>query len=151
MAMQAQQIQDQDWVEVRTRFGTLPVNKANLLDFPKGLPGFEELHQFVLLHDEDNTSVFYLQSTEDPAIRLPLSSPHWFKVDYEIGLSDEECALLGGEPTDELAVLVTVTDDGAGGELHANFNGPIILNTDKRTGLQKTLHGARSSLLIQSD
>ena len=89
MAMQAQQIQDQDWVEVRTRFGTLPVNKANLLDFPKGLPGFEELHQFVLLHDEDNTSVFYLQSTEDPAIRLPLSSPHWFKVDYEIGLVNE--------------------------------------------------------------
>ena len=151
MAMQAQQIQDHDRVEVRTRFGTLPVNKENLLDFPEGLPGFEDLHQFVLLHDEGNESVFYLQSLDDPGIRLPVTSPHWFRVDYEIELSDEEAALLQVERPEDVAILVTLADDEhSPAGFRANFRGPIILNTRRNIGLQKPVFDAVGSLLIHA-
>ena len=151
MAMQAQQIQDQGRVEVRTRFGTLPIDKENLLDFPEGLPGFEDLHQFVLLHEEGNASIFYLQSLEDPDIRLPVTSPHWFRVDYQIELSDEEMATLKLENPEDAAILVTIADDEKSpAGLRANVQGPIILNTASRVGLQKPMYDALGSLVIQS-
>lgn len=151
MAMQAQQIQDQDRVEVRTRFGTLPVNKENLLNFPEGLPGFEDLHQFVLLHDEGNTSIFYLQSLEDQDIRLPVTSPHWFRVDYQIDLSDEEKEILQLDRPDDAAILITIADDDSSpAGIRANFRGPIILNTASNIGIQKSMYDAMGSLLIQS-
>lgn len=151
MAMQAQQIQDQSRVEVRTRFGTLPVDKTNLLDFPEGLPGFEDLHQFILFREEDNDSILYLQSTEDPDVRLPLTSPHWFQVDYQVSLSDEEVKLLRMESNDEIAVLVTISEHGdQSSGLNANFHGPIILNTAKRVAMQKVLHEAHGSVVIQA-
>ena len=151
MAMRAQQIQDQGRVEVRTRFGTLPVNKENLLDLPEGIPGFEGLHQFVLLNEEGNTSVFYLQSLDDPDIRLPVTSPHWFRVDYQIELSDEELETLQLEHPDDTAILVTIADDDSSpAGLRANFRGPIILNTEKRIGMQKPMYDAQGSLVIRS-
>ncbi len=151
MAMQAQQIQDQGRVEVRTRFGTLPVNKENLLDFPEGLPGFEDLHRFVLLHDEGNESIFYLQSLDDPGIRLPVTSPHWFRVDYEIELDDKELETLQLDHASDTVVLVTLADDEASPVGYkVNFHGPIILNSEKRIGIQKPMPDAQSSLLIRS-
>lgn len=146
MAMHAHNVQENARVEVRTRFGTLPVPKENLLTFPRGLPGFDELYQFALFHDEDNTSVFYLQSTEDPAVRLPLASPHWFRVDYQIALSDEESDLLQLESPEDLEILVIVSEDEKG--LRANFRAPLIINTRRRIAIQKLLDDPQGSLVI---
>jgi len=149
MATHAHQMEGSDQLEVRTRFGTLAVDSDNILTFPQGLPGLSGLDRFVLLHDADNSSIFYLQSIEDPLVRLPLTSPHWFNVDYQITLSDEESALLDAENPEDIAVLVTLKDDEAGPSgISANFNGPIIVNLNTRTGLQKTLHNTQSSMTI---
>jgi flagellar assembly factor FliW len=149
--MHAQQIQDQDRVEVRTRFGTLPVNKENLLDFPEGLPGFEDLHRFILIEDEANPGVLLLQSLDDPEIHLPVTSPEWFRVNYEIELSDEETALLQLEQPQDAAILVTLANSEDHPEgLHANFQGPIILNTARHIGMQKPMYNAIGSLLIHA-
>jgi len=146
MAMHAHNVQENARVEVRTRFGTLPVPKENLLTFPRGLPGFDELYQFALFHEEDNTSIFYLQSTEDPAVRLPLTSPRWFHVDYQIVLNDEERKLLQSDSPDDLEILVIVGEDEQG--LRANFHAPVIINTRRRIAIQKLLHEPQGSLVI---
>ncbi|RMG33513.1 MAG: flagellar biosynthesis protein FliW [Gammaproteobacteria bacterium] len=150
MAMQAQQVQDATRVEVRTRFGTLPVPKENLLTFPQGIPGFDHLYRFALFHDEDNNSIHYLQSLDDPAVRLPLTSPRWFNIDYQFTLSDEEIRLLDIEPADEVSVLVVLAEQDEGKPPRLNLHGPIILNTSKRLGLQKVLNQPRGSLVISA-
>lgn len=152
MATQAQAIEQPDRIEVRTRFGKLPVKDDNLLDFPQGLPGFRELRRFALFHDIDNRSVFYLQSTEDPEVRLPLTSPHWFDVHYQITLTNEESDLLGVEDPKDLTLLVTVREgscDASGPQ--ANFNGPVIINLSKRIAMQKSLHDPRRTVTIEAD
>lgn len=151
MVLQAQHKTTPAGLEIRTRFGSLPVNKDNILTFPHGLPGFENLSQFVLFHDASNHSVFYLQSAEDPSVRLPLTSPHWFQVDYQISLTDEESDLLQAQDQQDLVVLVTVSEtEKDSPDVHANFNGPIIINLNKRIAIQKTLHEVHSALTIRA-
>jgi flagellar assembly factor FliW len=151
MATQAQQIEDQDRVEVRTRSGTLPVHKESLLDFPEGLPGFDELHQFALLHNDGNTSIFYLQSLQDPDVRIPVTSPHWFRVDYSISLSDDEMAMLQLDDPEDAALLVTIAEqESEPSGLRPNFKAPIILNTARQVGLQKPISDPQGSLVIKS-
>jgi flagellar assembly factor FliW len=52
----------------------------------------------------------------------------------------------------EIAVLVTLA---SGGEydrgIHANFMGPIMLNTNKRIGLQKHLNEVSGSVVIRAE
>ena len=61
-----------EYVEIETLYGKQVVDKASLLNFPEGLAGFEDLHEFKLFHEEGASMVYYLQSTEDPYIRFPL-------------------------------------------------------------------------------
>lgn len=150
MAMQAQQVQDTTRVEVRTRFGTLPVPKENLLTFPEGLPGFDKLYRFALFHDEENRSIHYLQSVDDPAIRLPVAAPQWFNIDYQIALSDEEAQALAVDSDDELMVLVALSQQEDGQPPRVNLQGPIVLNTSKRLALQKVLERPQGSLVISA-
>ena len=139
------------FIEVDTRFGSQMVDQSHVLSFPKGLPGLEDLHAFALFHDENNSNVFYLQSLEDADIRLPMISPENFQVDYHLTLTDEEISHLELADPNELAVLVTVarTGDGAG-DVKANFNAPIILNTRSRVGLQKILRQTSGSVVLQA-
>jgi len=153
MSIQSEPIAHENdrYTEVETRCGSQMVDTSNLLNFPNGLPGFDDLHRFALFHQEGNTSVFYLQSMDDPDIRLPVISPHWFQVDYQIALSDEEAALLEIEKPEDLEVLVTIADNDNGeAQPHTNFNDPILVNTGKRLALQKTLHNVNGSLVIHS-
>ena len=140
-------------MQINTRFGLLDIDPDSVIEFPAGLPGFEDLKQFLLLHEEGANTLFYLQSVEDPSIQLPLVDPDHFQVNYEITLSDEEMAQLRLEDAKDATVLVTVSrsnsteDDG----LHANFMGPIILNTKARTGMQKALNRILGSVVIKAD
>ncbi len=146
MAMHAHNVQENTRVEVRTRFGTLPVHKDNLLTFPQGLPGFDGLTRFALFHDEEHPSIFYLQSVDDPAVRLPLTSPHWFRVDYQITVDDQESALLQADSAEDLEILVILCEDENG--LRANFRAPVIVNTRQRIAIQKLLDDPQGSLVI---
>lgn len=140
-------------MEINTRFGALEVDPASLITFPHGLPGFEELKQFKLLHEEGKTTVFYLQSVEDPSVQFPLADPANFQVDYQIVLTDEDLALLELSDPSDATILVTLAKHGGNDthDVHANFMGPIVLNTKDRIGIQKSLTHINGSVVIQAE
>ena len=132
-------------MQINTRFGLQSIDPESVIEFPAGLPGFDGLSQFKLFHEEGTHTVFYLQSVEDPTVQLPLVSPDNFQVTYEITLSDEELSQLQLNSPADATILVTVAraNQAPDGELHANFLGPIVLNTKARVGLQKALKFSR--------
>ncbi len=139
-------------MEINTRFGTQEVDPASIIQFPNGLAGFEELHTFKLFHEEGKPTVFYLQSVDDPEIQFPVVNPDTYQVSYECVLSDDEAALLQLDDPGEIAVLVTLAQGGRkDGGIHANFMGPILLNTAKRIGLQKHLNQVSGSVVIRAE
>lgn len=139
-------------MQINTRFGAQEVDPASIIDFPLGLAGFEELHQFKLFHEEGKPTVFYLQSVDDPDVQFPVVNPDAYQVSYECVLNDDEAATLQLDDPAEIAVLVTLAHGGnRDSGIHANFMGPILLNTGKRIGLQKHLNQVSGSVVIRAE
>lgn len=139
-------------MEISTRFGKQEIDPASVIQFPNGLAGFEHLHEYKLFHEDGKPTVFYLQSLQDPEVQFPVVNPDAYQVNYECVLNDEESSTLQLDDPADVAVLITLAQGGekdAG--IHANFMGPIILNTAKRIGLQKQLNQVSGSVVIRAE
>jgi flagellar assembly factor FliW len=131
------------------RFGTLVVEPSRIIEFPRGLVGFEDCKRFTLFHPEGETpSYFILQSLDDAELAFHIADPAQFGFNHEIVLSDEEAADLAltdsdrnvvnsvANPVAHLVVVVMLSKGGAGQPVRAHLNGPLIINLDTRRGLQ---------------
>lgn len=139
-------------MEINTEFGRQEIDPESIITLPHGMTGFADLTEYKLFHEEGRPTVFWLQSTVDPAVRFPVTDPNLLNVAYEITLSDEEEALLQLDSPADLAILVTLArgqEEGAG--IHANLLGPILINTETRIGLQKPLNHVESAVVIRAN
>lgn len=119
------------------RFGTLEIEPEKIIEFPRGLPGFEDCRRFTLFHPEgEDPKYFILQSLDDPAIAFYLTDPARFDFSYQIALSDDEMqALLLTDPA-EIVVAVILTKPDDAGPLTANLKAPLVLNLAAKRGIQ---------------
>ena len=139
-------------MEINTRFGTQEIDPASVINFPNGLAGFEELREFKLFHEEGKPSVFFLQSIENPDVQFPVVNPDACQVNYECVINDEEAATLQLEDAADISILITLAQRGDQDHgIHANFMGPIMINTNKRIGLQKHLNQFSGSVVIRAE
>jgi flagellar assembly factor FliW len=129
----------------------VPVDPETLFTFPQGLAGFEKSTKFKIFHEEDKATVFWLQSLDDTDLMFPIVAPDTLDIEYQIELSDEDCALIGVEQAQDIAVLVIVyRDPAAGGSIAANTRSPVILNLKTRLGMQKILQDIHPTLLYRA-
>lgn len=125
-----------------THFGEVEVNPESIITFPQGLTGLPELTRFVLLHEERSNSsespiVFWLQSLDEPEMSFNLIDPDVLGVNYEMVLTDEECALLQTQNFADLIVLLMVGTKEQSNELEAKPRLPFVINPNARVGVQK--------------
>jgi flagellar assembly factor FliW len=119
------------------RFGTLEVEPEKIIEFPRGLPGFEECRRFTLFHPEGkDPKYFILQSLDDELVAFHLADPARFGFNYEIALSDEETALIGLDDPATGVVAVMLTKGSEADPVRANLNAPLVINLATRRGLQ---------------
>ena len=139
-----------------TQFGMQEVDPESILTFPNGMPGFEGSTRYKLFHDdqEQQVVVHWLQSIDEPDVAFALVDPAVFGLNYEFVLTDEEEQLLKMENVDDIAVLLIAykpqPDAASSTNINANINGPIVLNTRTRLGLQKILVGIEADLTLKS-
>lgn len=121
------------------RFGALEIEPSKIIEFPRGLPGFEDLKRFTLLHPDaaaggEAPSYFILQSVDDAAVAFHIADPARFGFNYEITLSDEDAAMIELADPAAAAVVVMLLSEGEG--VRANLNAPLIINLEARLGVQ---------------
>ena len=128
-------------------FGTVEVADDRIIEFPAGLPGFEQCRRFALVHEEGREAeVFLLQSVDEPEVAFSITAPMRLGVNLEFALSDEEVALLALEGADVVAVAIIVRSQNAeeagpaSAGLSANFMAPLVFNTRARKGMQKVIN-----------
>jgi len=127
-------------MEIRdTRFGVVQVEKDRLLTFPEGIPGFEHLTRFALLHDEDMAPFFWLQSLDETEIAIIVVDPFLFFPDYAPVLLEEYLEVLGlDNPADvSLFVFAIIPEDVS--KMSANLAAPIAIHNENRIGIQAIL------------
>lgn len=130
------------------RFGSLEVASNKVVEFPLGLPGFEDCKKFTFLEVEQSMQAFaVLQSIEDPALAFSVTTPDLLGLHYEFELSEEELALLGGGKAEDIAVLLILRKDDVP-DLHrragdaavkANLTAPLVINGSSMRGFQKVI------------
>lgn len=130
------------------RFGPLDVDEERFLSFPEGLPGFPGSHRFVLLdaaaldENDDEPTVFWLQSAEDPALAFLCAVPWPFFPEYAPSIPDGDQASLQLQAADDALVLCLLTVHRAEHRMSANLLGPIVVNRHTRVGRQVVLADA---------
>jgi flagellar assembly factor FliW len=106
-----------------TRFGTIEVADADVIEFPAGLIGLGG-RRFALIEHAPDSAFGWLQSIEDGGLALPVTDPWAFFADYVVDLSDEDTERLGGTET---TVLVTVRTGAELKDFSANLRAPIVI------------------------
>ena len=123
-----------------TRFGEFEVSEELIVQFPEGLPGFEDQKQFAFLPytvDEDNSPFAYMQSVQDPDLTLLLADPFLFFKHYSLNLNDEDAAQLGLSDSEETAgVYGVVAVPEKIDQMTVNLVAPIVVNWKEQKGRQ---------------
>jgi flagellar assembly factor FliW len=139
-----------------TQFGMQEVDPESILTFPNGMLGFEKSTRYKLFHNdqEQQVVVHWLQSIDEPDVAFALVDPAVFGLNYEFALTDEEERLLQMDSVDDIAVLLIAykpqPDADSKASINANINGPIVLNTRTRLGMQKVLVGLEADVTLKS-
>jgi len=124
-----------------TRFGEIEIDDSGIIDFPLGLPGFQNLKRFFLLDYRD--PIRWLHSVDDPDIAFIVIEPFNIFSDYTFMLDDETREFLKAEDSKDVAVFVILVV--AENILNANLKAPLIVNLKSLKGVQMLLEDERYS------
>src|SRR5436309_1037190 len=107
--------------------------------FPEGLPGFEQLTQFVLLQDEELLPLAFLTSLVEPKICLPVVPVQRIHPEYDLKLADDDrdALKLTEDSSDADLLCLAVLNLGDGLQpATANLLAPIVINLRTWTAKQ---------------
>ncbi len=140
-------------MEIQSKLlGNQEVNPDSIITFPRGLPGFEDQKRFKLFHQDGSEIVYWLQAVDDEDLLFSVAHPINFNINYNFILTDEEEALLEAQNSDELLILIMLHKDNeqSGGKptIKGSIKSPLVLNTEKRIGLQKVLVTIEQSITL---
>jgi flagellar assembly factor FliW len=111
-----------------------------LVNFRAGLPGFPDAHEFLLAHEGDDESPFWiLQSADDPKVAFVLVVPFAFFPDYDFELDDTGAERIGlADPSDALVFSVVTLAERAE-ESTVNLLAPVVVNRHSGEAVQHVL------------
>lgn len=121
------------------RFGVVEVTADDLIDFPEGILGFNNLRKFVLLDDPSDDIFAWLQSCEEPGIAFPVLEPELFAAQYQVQLTkhDMEALKLVTPDGHRTFVIITIPQDPT--QMTANMKAPVVINVARRLARQCVL------------
>jgi len=121
-------------------FGTLPYDPESTLEFPQGLPGFDERRLFIAVQLPDRRPLVFLQSLEDPGLcflTLPILT---IDPQYQLRVSPEDRAVVGLAPAGPVRIgadvlclaVLSLRESGP----TANLLAPVVVNLRIRKAVQ---------------
>jgi flagellar assembly factor FliW len=124
-----------------TRFGEIEIDDSGIIDFPLGLPGFQDLKKFFFLDYKD--PIRWLHSADDPDIAFIVTEPFNIFHDYTFVVDDETLEFLEVKDPKDIAVFVILVVDRD--VLNANLKAPLLVNLKNFKSVQYLLEDERYS------
>lgn len=126
-------------MNIETRlFGKIEVDINKVINFENGIIGYNNLKQFMVIHDSDNedSKILWLQSLDEGDMALPVIDPLIVKPDYNPVVEDEMFKCIGEIIENEIFVLTTLTVPSDITKITVNLKAPIIINPSTMKGCQ---------------
>ena len=119
------------------RLGLFAYDPSDLIEFPHGIPAFEQSRRFLLVARAHSTPILFLQSVDDPALSLPLIDADMIAPDYHLALAGDEAETLrlkeGAAPSSVRIFFVLAQFENAA---TVNLVAPIVVHLAERRGVQ---------------
>lgn len=141
-------------MEIKSKnFGSQQLDSSSIINFPKGVPGFEDQTQFKIFQLDDNKIIYSLQSQISADVAFSVALPSHFNISYNFSLSSEEEETLGINSIDDLLILLILHKNEDGTSINqptikGSIKSPILINSNKKIGLQKLLAEVEQSITL---
>jgi flagellar assembly factor FliW len=122
-------------------FGSMSYAEESAIDFPQGLPAFEEEKRFVLIAPSESAPLVFLQSLGRASLCFVAFPILVVDQDYHLGIAPEDLKDLGLDTEVQpvlglevkVLVLVSLRDERLA---TANLMAPIVVNVKTRRAVQ---------------
>ncbi len=134
--------------------GLIEYDEANIIAFPKGIPGFDEEKSFIIVLSGEPTLPFhYLQSTHTPEVAFVITDPFMFVENYDFDVPEEAVSALSIDTIEAVSVYVIATIPENVEKTTINLAAPIVINHHLNKGMQVLLQedGAIRYSVFQND
>ena len=129
-------------MKINTKFfGEIEIEECAIINFPKGLLGFEDLKEYIVL-DIPNGNLSCLQSLGDSNIAFIIIRPWDYFEDYDINIDDDGLNALNIKEESQIALYNIVTIPGDIKKMTANLLAPIVINIENNSAKQIVLENS---------
>jgi flagellar assembly factor FliW len=127
---------------IETRFGEVEYDPSQVLNFPEGLVGLDQLKNFLVMPNKKQGPLFWIQCVDDPAFAFVVTDPTNFFRDYMVVPDDNERQKLGigADGACYALAIVSISEEK---EITLNLAGPILYAPETNKGLQVILEDPR--------
>lgn len=127
-----------------TRFGQIEYTEEEIIDFEKGIPGFEQEQKFILVKIDSEgqmNPLAFLQSIQTAELSFIIANPFFFYTDYEFNLDDSTKEELEIKELEDIAVWGIISVPAEEFEKATiNLQAPVVINVRTNKGKQIILH-----------
>lgn len=124
-------------MEIKTRdFGNIDAKAEDLIKFTEGLYGFEGYTEYLILKDEPDDDILYLQSARNPDLSFVLVDPYSIINWFSPVLNEEDLKDLNVKNESELKFLVIAIIKEELKDSVVNLKSPIAINPQLKIAKQ---------------
>jgi flagellar assembly factor FliW len=125
---------------VTTRFGTFAIDPSSVIQFPEGLPGFEQSRRFVLISSNEVAPLHVLHAVDGSDASFLAVDPRFVLDSYRTTVAFGDRVKIGAAEDTPLVWLVLVATDGEAASV--NLRAPIVINPATMVGFQVMPHNS---------
>ena len=111
-------------------------DEQNIIHFTEGILGFEDVHEYLLYHEDENNIIWSLQAADSEIPSFIVVDPFTIFPGYNPVLSERELACFGEQDATNLCFLVIAAIKSELSESVANLKAPIVIDINTREAKQ---------------
>nr|WP_320015820.1 flagellar assembly protein FliW [uncultured Desulfobacter sp.] len=131
-------------MKINTRqFGEMSIDGDKIINMPDGIPGFRQQKRYVILEKKETSPFYLFQCVDDPNLAFVVMDPLRFYPEYTLSVKDFDNTIKWEFAKEELSCFVIITiPKGKPEDMTANFMAPIVINNERKEGMQLILQGS---------
>ncbi len=131
-------------MKINTRqFGEMSIDDDKIINLPDGIPGFRQQKRYVILEKKETSPFYLFQCVDDPNLAFVVMDPLLFYPEYTLSVKDFDNTIKWEFEKEELSCFVIITiPQGKPEDMTANFMAPIVINNERKEGMQLILQGS---------